>query len=63
MINEREEKNLSIASIECQETFESVPHSWEEKSTEIVGVKNKIVNYQWRKGEMNTKLHLKQNSK
>jgi hypothetical protein len=47
--------NLGVAWFDCQETFESVPHSWEEKSIEMVGVNNKIVNYQYRKGEMEYK--------
>jgi hypothetical protein len=39
-------KNLNIAWIANRKAFESVPHSWVEKSIEIVGADSKIVNYQ-----------------
>ena len=39
----RRNKNLSIASIDYQKAFDGVPHSWVEKSTELVGVNSKIV--------------------
>jgi hypothetical protein len=37
------EKELSIAWIDKQKAFDSVPHSWVEKSIELVGVNSKIV--------------------
>jgi len=49
----RRNKNLRIAWIDYQKAFDSVPHSWEEKSIEMVGVNSKIVrfcNYLWRNG-------------
>ena len=46
------EKNLSIFWIDYQTAFESVPHSCVDKSIEMVGLSNKIVNYQQRNGEM-----------
>jgi len=36
-------KILSIAWIDYQKAFDSVPHSWMEKSIELVGVNSKIV--------------------
>jgi hypothetical protein len=36
-----------------QKAFDSVPHSWMEKSIELVGVNSKLldfVNYLWRNG-------------
>ena len=39
----RRNKNLSIAWIDYQKAFDSVPHSWMEKSIELVGVNSKIV--------------------
>ena len=41
----RRNKNLSIAWIDYQKAFDSVPHSWVEKSIELVGVNNKIVRF------------------
>jgi len=41
----RRNKNLSIAWIDYQKAFESVPHSWVEKSIELVGVNSKIVRF------------------
>ena len=38
----RRKKNLSIAWIDYQKAFDSVPHSWVEKSIALVGVKSKI---------------------
>ena len=38
-------KNLSIAWIDYQKAFNSVPHSWVEKSIEFVGVNSKIVRF------------------
>ena len=46
-------KNLSIAWIDCQKAFDSVQHSWVEKSIELVRGTVKLldfVNYQWRNG-------------
>jgi hypothetical protein len=36
-------RNLNMAWIDYQKAFDSVPHSWIEKSTELIGVNNKIV--------------------
>jgi hypothetical protein len=41
----RRNKNLSMAWIDYQKAFDSVPHSWVEKSIELVGVKRKIVRF------------------
>jgi len=41
----RRNKNLSIAWIDYQNAFDSVPHSWLEKSIELVGVNSKIVRF------------------
>ena len=38
----RRNRNLSIAWIDCQKAFDSVPHSWVEKSIALVGVNSKI---------------------
>ena len=49
----RRNKNLSIAWIDYQKAFDSVPRSWVEKSIELVGLNSKIlnfVNYLWRNG-------------
>jgi len=36
---------ISIAWIHYQKVFDSVPHSWVEKSIELVGVNSKIVRF------------------
>ena len=41
----RRNKNLSIAWIDYRKTFDSVPHSWVEKSVTFVGVNRKIVRF------------------
>jgi hypothetical protein len=41
----RRNKNLSIAWIDYQKAFDSVPHSWVEKLIELVGVRGKIVRF------------------
>jgi len=41
----RRNKNLSIAWIDYQKAFDSVPHSWVEKSIALVGVNSKIVRF------------------
>jgi len=38
---ERRNRNLSVACIDYQKAFDSVPHSWVEKSIELVGVNSK----------------------
>jgi hypothetical protein len=38
-------KNLSLAWIDYQKAFDSIPHSWVEKSIELVGVNSKIVRF------------------
>ena len=40
-----EEKKLSIAWIDYQKAFDSVPHGWVEKSVAFVGVNSKIVRF------------------
>jgi hypothetical protein len=39
----RRRKNLSISWIDYQKAFDSVKHSWIEKSIELVGANSKIV--------------------
>jgi hypothetical protein len=41
----RRNKNLSIAWIDYQKAFDSIPHSWVEKSIALVGVNSKIVGF------------------
>ena len=41
----RRNKNLSIARIDYQKAVDSVPHSWVEKSIELVGVNSKSVRF------------------
>jgi hypothetical protein len=41
----RRNKNLSIAWIDDQKAFDSVPHSWVEKSIELVGANSKNVRF------------------
>ena len=41
----RRNKNLSIAWIDYQKAFDSVPHNWVKKSIELVGVNSKIVRF------------------
>jgi hypothetical protein len=41
----RRKKNLSIAWIDYQKAFDSIPNSWVEKSIELVGVNSKIVRF------------------
>ena len=60
----RRNKNLSIAWIDYQKAFDSVPHSWVEKSIALVGVNSKIVRFRKLSMEKwNTRLFLKTNSK
>ena len=40
----RRNKNLSIAWIDYQKAFDSVPHSWVEKSIALIGVNSKLLN-------------------
>jgi len=52
--------NLSIAWIDYQKAFDSVLHSWVEKSIELVGVNSKLVRFcKLSMEKWNTKLHLK----
>jgi len=49
----RRNKNLSVAWIDYQKAFDSVPHSLVEKSIEMVGVNSKMsdcANFPWRNG-------------
>jgi hypothetical protein len=39
----RRNKNLSMTWIDYQKEFDSVPHSWVEKSIELVGVNSNLV--------------------
>jgi len=41
----RRNKNLSMVWIDYQKGFESVPHSWVEKSIELVEVNSNIVRF------------------
>jgi len=41
----RRKKNLSRDWIDYQKAFDSIPHSWVEKSIELVGVNSKIVRF------------------
>jgi len=53
-------KNLSMAWIDYQKAFDSVPCSWVEKSIELVGVNSKIVRLcKLSMENWNTRLHLK----
>jgi len=57
----RRNKNLSIAWIDYQKVFDSVPHCWVEKSIELVGVNSKIVRFcKLSMQKWNTRLILKQ---
>jgi hypothetical protein len=38
----RRRENLSVAWIDYQKVFDSVPHTWIEKTVEMVGVNSKI---------------------
>jgi len=51
--------DLSLAWIDFQKALDNVPHSWVEKSIEMVGVKNEIVNCQCINGEMEHKVAFK----
>jgi len=56
----RKNKNLSIAWIDYQKAFDSVPHSWVEKSIALVGVNSKIVRFcKLSMEKWNTRLFLK----
>jgi len=56
----RRNKNLSIACIDYQKAFDSVPHTWVEKSIALVGVKSKIVRFcKLSMEKWNTRLFLK----
>ena len=60
----RRNKNLRIAWIDYQKAFDSVPHSWVEKSIELVGVNSKIVRFcKLSMEKWNTRLFLKQSGK
>jgi hypothetical protein len=55
-------KNLNLAWIDYQKAFDSVPHSWIEKSIELIGVNNKIVKFcKFSMAKWSTKLQLKTN--
>ena len=41
----RRNKNLSITWFDYQKAFDSVPHSWVEKSIALVGVNSKIISF------------------
>jgi hypothetical protein len=43
--SKKRKKNLSIAWIDYQKAFDSVPHIWIEKSFELLGLNNKIINF------------------
>jgi hypothetical protein len=55
-------KNLNIAWIDYQKALDSVPHSWIEKSTELIGLNYKIVKFcKLTVEKWSTKLQLKTN--
>jgi hypothetical protein len=55
-------KNLNMTWIDYQKALDSVPHSWIEKSIELIGVNNKIVKFCMLSMEKwSTKLQLKTN--
>jgi hypothetical protein len=60
MRSKRKHKKLSIAWIDYQKAFDSVPNSWVEKSTEVIGAKSKMFRFcklsmeKWK-----TRLHFK----
>jgi len=61
---QRRNKNLSIAWIDYQKAFDSVPHSWVEKSIELVGVNSKIVRFcKLSMEKWNTRLFFEQSRK
>jgi hypothetical protein len=41
----RRNRNFSIARVDYQKAFDSIPHSWVEKSIALVGVNSKIVRF------------------
>jgi hypothetical protein len=43
--SKKRKKNSSIAWTDYQKAFDSIPHSWIEKSTEMLRVNNKIINF------------------
>ena len=56
----RRNSNLSIAWIDYQKVFDSVPHSWVEKTIALVGVNSKIVGFcKLSMEKWNTRLFLK----
>jgi hypothetical protein len=56
----RRKKHLSIAWIDYQKAFDSIPHSWVQKSMDLVGTSNKIVRFfKLSMEKWNTMLHLK----
>lgn len=58
----RRKKNLNMAWIDYQKAFDRVPHSWIEKSMELVGVNDRIVKFCKHSMEKwNTKLQLRTN--
>jgi hypothetical protein len=55
-------KNLNMTWIDYEKTFDSVQHSWIEKSIELIGVNNKIVKFcKLSMEKWSTKLKLKTN--
>jgi hypothetical protein len=43
--SKKRRKNLNMTWIEYQKAFDSVPHSWIEKSIQPIGVSNKTVKF------------------
>jgi hypothetical protein len=64
--SKKRKKNLSIAWTDYQKAFDSVPYSWIEKSIELLGVNNKIINFckssmeKWRTLQLKTNQELLQ---
>jgi hypothetical protein len=56
----RRNKNLNIAWIDYQKPYDSVPHSWVEKSIKLVGVNGEFVRFcKLSMEQVNTRLPLK----
>ena len=60
----RRNKNLSTAWIDYQKAFDSIPHSWEEKSISFVGVNSIIIRFcKLSMENWNTRLFLKKQNR
>jgi len=60
----RRNRNLNRAWIDYQKAFDGIPHSWVEKSIELVGVNSKIVRFcKLSMKKRNTRLFFKKQSR